>query len=78
MNGRDEKCIQNFGQKSKGMRLLVKPSRRQNNNTEMVLKTTGWDGVDWTHTAQHSNQWQAVVKTAMNRKLLFLYNLNNY
>jgi hypothetical protein len=34
--------------------------------------------VDWTHMAQHSNQWEAAVNTVMNRKVLFLYKLNDY
>jgi hypothetical protein len=35
--------------KPHGKRLLKKPRRRWEDNIEMVLNGTGWDGVDWIH-----------------------------
>jgi hypothetical protein len=32
----------------------------------MELRETGWEGVDWIHLAQDTDQWQAVVNTVMN------------
>jgi hypothetical protein len=31
----------------------------------MNLKEVGWEGVDWIHLAQDSDQWWALVKTVM-------------
>jgi hypothetical protein len=34
----------------------------------MVLRETGWEGVDWMmHLAQKRDQWQALVNTAIKR-----------
>jgi hypothetical protein len=33
----------------------------------MDLKDKGWEGLDWIHQLQDTDQWQAVVNTVMNR-----------
>jgi hypothetical protein len=40
-NGRDEKCIQNFGQKSEWKRPLERPRHRWEDNIRMDLKEIG-------------------------------------
>jgi hypothetical protein len=32
----------------------------------MVLRDTGWGGVDWTDLAQEKDQWRALVNIIMN------------
>jgi hypothetical protein len=32
----------------------------------MYLRDIGWEGVEWTHLAQDSDQWEALVNTVMN------------
>jgi len=41
MHGRDEKCVQNFGRKTR---------RRRDDNVRMELREVGWE-VDWIHLA---------------------------
>jgi hypothetical protein len=43
---------------------------RWEDNTRMDLRKTGWEGVDWLHLAQDKDQWQAVVNTVMNLRVL--------
>jgi hypothetical protein len=33
---------------------------------KMDLREIGWDGMDWIDLAQNSDQWRALVNTAMN------------
>jgi hypothetical protein len=39
---------------------------RWEDNIRMGLGETGWEGLDWIHLAQDSDQWLAVVNTVMN------------
>jgi hypothetical protein len=41
MNGRDEKCIQNFGWKPEGKRLLGRLKHKWEDNIIMDLRETG-------------------------------------
>jgi hypothetical protein len=34
------------------------------------LRETGWEGVDWIHLAQDKDEWQALVNTVMNLRVL--------
>jgi hypothetical protein len=36
----------------------------------MDLRKILWEGVDWMRLAQNRNQWQAVVNTVMNLRIL--------
>jgi hypothetical protein len=35
----------------------------------MDLREIGWEGVDWIHLAQDSDQWRALVNTVMNLRI---------
>jgi hypothetical protein len=37
----------------------------------MDLKEIGWEGVDWMHLNQGSDQWRAVVSTVMNLRVSY-------
>jgi hypothetical protein len=49
-----------------GRRPLGRPSRRWEDNIEIVLREIGFGDVDWIHCAQDRNRWGALVKTLMN------------
>jgi hypothetical protein len=34
-------------------------------NIRMDLREIGWEGVDWMHLSQDSDQWKALVNTVM-------------
>jgi hypothetical protein len=36
----------------------------------MVLRETGWRGVEWIHLAQDRDGWRAVVNAVMNLRVL--------
>jgi hypothetical protein len=55
-NRGDEKCEQNFGQRR------GRPKRRQGDDIRMdLLGEVRWEGVDWIHPAQNTDQWRTVV-----------------
>jgi len=56
MHGRDEKCIQNFGQRP----------RHRWENIGLDLRERGWGGVDWIHLAQDREEWWALLNVVMN------------
>jgi hypothetical protein len=70
MHRRDEKCIQNFCQKSEGKRPLRRPRCRWEDNIKIDLKEMGWEHVDWLHLAPDRDQWQALVNMVMNLGVL--------
>jgi hypothetical protein len=35
----------------------------------MDLREIGWDGMEWIHLAQDSDQWRALVNTVMNLRV---------
>jgi hypothetical protein len=35
-------------------------------NIKIVLRETGWGGMDWVDLAQDKDQWRALVNTVMN------------
>jgi hypothetical protein len=55
--------------KPEGKRPLGRRRRRWLDNIKMDLGEIGWDGRDWIELAQDSDQWMAVVKTAMNLRV---------
>jgi hypothetical protein len=48
-----------------GKRLLGRSTHRWRDNIRMVLKETGWEGMDWIHLAQDREQWRAVLNAVM-------------
>jgi hypothetical protein len=62
--GRNEKCIQYFGN-----RPLGRPRRRWEYNVRMVLREIPWEGVDWIHLTQAMDQGRALVNTVMNLRV---------
>jgi hypothetical protein len=44
---------------------LGRPRRRRQDNIRMDLRKIGWEGVDWLHLAQDSDQWWSLVNTVM-------------
>jgi hypothetical protein len=64
MHGRCEKCIQNFGGKPEGKRLLGRSRRRRRIMLEWILGK-GCEGVDWIHLAQYRDKWRVLVNTVM-------------
>jgi hypothetical protein len=62
--------------KLEGKKPCGRPKYRWKNNMKMVIKETGWEGVDYIHLALHKDQWQALVNTAI---ILWLpYNARNF
>jgi hypothetical protein len=68
-HGRDVKCFQSFGRKPERTRPLGRPRRRWEDNIIINLWEILWEGVDWMHGAQDSNQWWTVVNTVMNLRV---------
>jgi hypothetical protein len=54
---RDEKCIQNFGQKPEGNIPLGRPKCRWENNIKMDLKEIGCESMDLIYVAQNRDWW---------------------
>jgi len=57
-------------EKPEGKTPLRRPSRRWEGNIRLVLRETGWKGVDWTHVTQDWDKWRAFVNTIMNLRVL--------
>jgi hypothetical protein len=55
--------------KPEGKRPLERPRRRWVDNIKMDLREIGWEGMDWIDLAQDSDQWRALVNTAMNLRV---------
>jgi hypothetical protein len=52
-----------------GKRPLGRPRRRWMDNVEMDFREIGWDCVDWIDLARDSDQWKALVNTALNHQV---------
>jgi hypothetical protein len=52
--------------KPESKRPLGRPRRRWVDNIKMDLRDIGWNGMYWIDLAQDSDQWRALVNTAMN------------
>jgi hypothetical protein len=65
MNGRHEKCIQNFGRKNEGMRILGRSRRRREDNIRMDLGETGRKVVDRIHLTQERVRWRPLFYVIM-------------
>jgi hypothetical protein len=55
--------------KPKGKRPLGRPRHRWEDNIRMDLREIGWEGVDWMHLDQDSDQWQALVNIVRNLRV---------
>jgi hypothetical protein len=60
----DEKSIPNFGRKHEGKNHLEDLSI-DGENIKIYSMELGWEGVDWIKEAQNTDQWRALVNTAM-------------
>jgi hypothetical protein len=56
--------------KPEGKRSLGRPSRRWEDGIRMDLREIGWGSVQWIQLAQDVDQWQALVNTVMNLRVL--------
>jgi hypothetical protein len=56
--------------KTEGTRQRGRLRCRWEDNIRIDLKGTGWEDVDWIRLAQDRNQWQVLVKTVMNLRVL--------
>jgi hypothetical protein len=56
--------------KSKEKRPLGRPRHRWEDNIRMDLKKIGWKGENCIHLVQDRDQWQALVKTVVNFRVL--------
>jgi hypothetical protein len=55
--------------KPEGKRSLRRHRSRWVDNIKMDLREIGWDAVDWIDLAQDRDQWRALVKRTMNRRV---------
>jgi hypothetical protein len=53
-----------------GKRPLGRPRCRWKNNIRTDIREIRGEGVDWIHLAQDRDQWQALVSTLMNLRIL--------
>jgi hypothetical protein len=54
--------------KPEGKKQHGRPKHGWEDNIKINLMEVGWEGVDWIHLAPDRDQWQTLVKTAMNIK----------
>jgi hypothetical protein len=55
--------------KPEGKRPLGRPRCRWEDNIRIDIREIVWEGVDWIHLAQDSDQWRAVVNTVMDLRV---------
>jgi hypothetical protein len=58
-----------FVGKSEGKKPFGRTRRRWENNIRMDLRVIEWEGVEWIHLVQDSDQWRTVVNTVMNLRV---------
>jgi hypothetical protein len=56
--------------KPEGNRQFGRPRCRWEDNIRMDLQEIGWEGMNWIHMAQYRVQWQDLVNTVMNLRVL--------
>jgi hypothetical protein len=56
--------------KPEGKTPLVRPRHRWEDGIRMDLREIGWGSVEWIQLAQDRDQWQALVNTVMNLRVL--------
>jgi hypothetical protein len=52
-----------------GKRPLGRPRRRWVDNTKIYLREIGWDGMDWIDLAEDRDQWRALMKAVVKRRV---------
>jgi hypothetical protein len=55
--------------KPEGKRPLGRPRHRCEGSTRTDLKEKGWEGADWIHLAQGTDQWRTLVNKVMNLRV---------
>jgi hypothetical protein len=55
--------------RSEGKRPIGKSRHRWEHNIRMDLRKIWWEGVDWMHLDQDSDQWRAVVNIVTNLRV---------
>jgi hypothetical protein len=59
-----------FVGKPEKKRPLEIPGRRWEDNIKIYVMEIEWEGVDWIHPAQNSEQWRDLTKTVMKLRVL--------
>jgi hypothetical protein len=69
-NVEEERRVQAIHGKAEGMRPLGRPRSRWMTNIKMDIAERGWVIVDWIVVAKNDEKWRALVKAAMNLRVL--------
>ena len=64
--GEQKKCVQGFGEETRGKKSLGRPRHRWEDNTKMDLQEVGRGGMDWIELDQDRDGWWALVNAVMN------------
>jgi hypothetical protein len=56
--------------KPEGMRSLKRPRHRWVDNMKMVLRETGWGGMDWIDLAEDRGHWKVLMNMVMEDKMV--------
>jgi hypothetical protein len=72
MHGRGEerKVYKVLVGKPEGKRPLGRPRHRWQDGIRKDLREIGWGSVEWIHLVQDRDQWQSLVNTVMNLRVL--------
>jgi hypothetical protein len=68
--GEERKLYKVIVGKPEGKRPLDRPRRRWEDGIKMVIRETGWGGVDWINLAHDRDRWRAFVSTVINLRVL--------
>jgi hypothetical protein len=55
--------------KPEGRKHFGRPRRSLEDGIRMDVGEIGWEGVDWMHLAQDTDQWRVLVNTVMNLRV---------
>jgi hypothetical protein len=69
MNGEKRNAYRILMGEPEGKIPLGRSRCRWVNNSNMDLRETQWDGMDWIDLAQDRHQWRALVNTVMNLQM---------
>jgi len=67
--GGEEKCIEGFGGKNWGKKLLGKHRQRWEDNIKMDPEEVRCGDMDWIEPAQDRDRWRALVNAVMNLRV---------
>jgi hypothetical protein len=68
--GEERKVYKVLVAKPEGKRPFGRPRYIWEDEIRMDLRETGWGSVEWIQLAQDRDQWQALVNTVMNLRVL--------